>query len=92
MRNLKKQLEARRDVDRKRKKELVDAIVGPETYAAIERVQAELKTIDEQIKLLPPPHFVYAGANYFPRVGYFSSFFAAASCLCADARQCAVSR
>jgi hypothetical protein len=69
--DLKKQLEARREVDRKRKKELVDAIVGPETYSAIERVQGELQTIDKQINLLPPPHFVYAGASYFPRAGTF---------------------
>ena len=69
--DLKRELETRRDVDRKRKKELVDAIVGPGTYSTIERVQSELKAIDDQIKLLPPPRFVYAGANYFPRVGTF---------------------
>ena len=40
---LKKQLEARRIADRKRKKELVDAIVGPETYAAIDKIQAGAK-------------------------------------------------
>ena len=47
---LKKQLEARRIADRKRKQEMVDAIVGPETYAAIERFKPELKAIDEQIE------------------------------------------
>ena len=51
MRNSKKQLEARRIADRKRKQELVDAIVGPETYAAIDRFKPELKAIDDETRL-----------------------------------------
>jgi hypothetical protein len=68
---LKKQLEARRIADRKRKQELVDAIVGPETYAAIDKFKPELKAIDGKLDSLPKPRFVYTGTNYFTRVGAF---------------------
>jgi hypothetical protein len=66
-----KQLEARRASDRKRRQELVDALVGPETYAAIERIRAEFKPIDEQIARLPAPRLIYTATSYFMRVGTF---------------------
>ncbi len=67
----KKQLEARRLADRKRRQELVDAIVAPETYAAIERIKAEFKPIDDKLALLPPPQMIYTGTSYFTRAGTF---------------------
>jgi hypothetical protein len=68
---LKKKLQQRVDVDRKRRQELVDSIVGAETYAAIERVKAEVKGIDQQIEALPKPKFVYSAASFFTRAGTF---------------------
>ncbi|QOY91676.1 PSD1 and planctomycete cytochrome C domain-containing protein [Paludibaculum fermentans] len=67
----KQELETRRTADRAKRKQLVDAIVGPETYAAIERVKAEFAPIDEQLKALPKPRLVYAPASYFQRAGTF---------------------
>lgn len=67
----KKQLEARRAADRKRRQELVDATVGPETYAAIEKVKAEFKPIDDQLAKLPAPRLVYTGTSYFTKAGTF---------------------
>lgn len=68
---LKKELDARVTRDRARRQALVDAIVGQETYAATERFQAELKTVDAEIARLPPPHMVYTGTSFFPRAGTF---------------------
>ena len=62
---------ARMAEDRKRRLLLVDALVGAETYALIERVQAEAKTVDDQMAMLPKPRAVYAAAAYFPRAGAF---------------------
>lgn len=67
----KRRLEARRTADRARRKELVDALVGPETYAAIERVKAEFMPLDAQLQALPKPRLVYAPAAYFQRAGTF---------------------
>ncbi len=67
----KKRLQARVAADRKRKQELVDAIVGRETYDAIDRIQAEAKALDAKIAELPKPRYVYAAASYFPRAGAF---------------------
>ncbi|WP_321472517.1 DUF1553 domain-containing protein [uncultured Paludibaculum sp.] len=67
----KQKLEARRTADRARRKELVDALVGPETYAEIARIKAEFTPIDEQLKALPKPRLVYAPAGYFQRAGAF---------------------
>jgi hypothetical protein len=67
----KKQLETRRADDRKRRQELVDSIVGAETYATIDRIKAEFKPVDEQIALLPAPKLVYTGTSYFTRAGTF---------------------
>ncbi len=67
----KKRLEERRAADRKRRQELVDALVGPETYAAIERVRAEFKPLDEQLAALPQPRMVYTATSYFNRAGTF---------------------
>ena len=64
-------LQARMAEDRKRRLLLVDALVGAETYALIERVQAEAKTVDDQMAMLPKPRAVYAAAAYFPRAGSF---------------------
>jgi hypothetical protein len=68
---LKAELEVRRDKDRKRKTQLVEAIVGSETYARIDRIQAEMKTLDAKLAALPKPRMVYSGAAFFPRAGTF---------------------
>jgi hypothetical protein len=67
----KKRLQARVAADRKRKQELVDAQVGPETYTAINRLQAKAKAIDDKLAALPKPRYVYSAAAYFPRAGAF---------------------
>lgn len=67
----KKELEARRAADRKKKQELVNALVGPETYAAIERIREDFKPIDAELESLPKPHMVYKAASFFTRAGAF---------------------
>ena len=67
----KKRLEARRSADRAQRQTIVDSIVGPETYPAIEKGKQELAAIDAQLTALPTPKLVYSGAAYFPRVGAF---------------------
>ncbi|MBK7929910.1 MAG: PSD1 domain-containing protein [Bryobacterales bacterium] len=67
----KKELEARRVADRAKRKLLVDAIVGPDTYAAMALLEQELKAIDARVAELPKPRAVYAAASYFPRAGNF---------------------
>ena len=67
----KKELEARRVVDREARQKLVDAKVGPATYAAIEVLKAEAKILDQKIADLPAPKLVYSGAGFFARVGNF---------------------
>jgi hypothetical protein len=67
----KKQLEERRSRDRKRRQELVDAIVGKETYDAIERVKADFKPLDDALAALPKPRMIYTGTSYFTRAGTF---------------------
>jgi hypothetical protein len=67
----KRRLETRRDADRKRRKELVDLIVGPQTYATIDRIKTEFKAVDAEYDALPKPRLVYAISSYFPRVGAF---------------------
>lgn len=67
----KQKLEERRAADRAKRQVLVDAVVGAETYAAIEKMRAEMKAVDEKIALLPKPKLLYAGASYFNRVGNF---------------------
>ena len=67
----KKQLETRRAGDRKRRQQLVDAIVGPQTYAEIQSIEAEFKPIDEELARLPKPRTAYVAASYFPRAGAF---------------------
>ena len=44
---------------------------APETYAAIERIKAEFKPIDDKLALLPPPQMIYTGTSYFTRAGTF---------------------
>jgi hypothetical protein len=68
---LRKRLEARRTADRERRKALVDAIVGAETYTAIEALQSELKALDAKVEAMPKPNFVYSGASFFTRAGTF---------------------
>jgi hypothetical protein len=60
-----RRLEARRVADRKRRQEFVDAIVGRETYEAIERIKAEFAPIDAELNSLPKPSLVYAVTDYF---------------------------
>ncbi len=67
----KQQLESRRTADRAARLKLVDALVGPETYAAIAAGQQELAAIDARLAALPPPQLVYSGAAYFNRAGAF---------------------
>ncbi|MBL8211520.1 MAG: PSD1 domain-containing protein [Bryobacterales bacterium] len=67
----KKMLEERRVEDRKRRQELVDAIVGPETYAAIERIKAEFVPVDAELAKLPKPRLVYRATGFFTRMGNF---------------------
>jgi hypothetical protein len=67
----KAELEARRAKDQQARQALVDAAVGAETYAAIEKIKAEFKPIDDQLAALPKPRFVYAAPSYFERAGAF---------------------
>ncbi|MEP7365077.1 MAG: PSD1 and planctomycete cytochrome C domain-containing protein [Acidobacteriota bacterium] len=67
----KKQLDARRTADRARRKTLVDALVGQQTYAAVSLLEQEMKAIDAHIAELPKPRMVYAATSFFPRVGTF---------------------
>jgi cytochrome c553 len=57
--------------DQKRRQELVDALVGAETYAAIDKRKADVKALDAEIARLPKPELVYAASSYFERVGNF---------------------
>jgi hypothetical protein len=66
-----KQLEARRTNDRRRRQQIVDALVGPETYREIERIKSEFQAIDAEYGSLPKPRLVYAVASYFTRAGTF---------------------
>lgn len=67
----KKRLQDRVDADTRRRKELVDAIVGAETYTRITALKEQAAKIDESIAALPKPQLVYAAANYFPVMGRF---------------------
>ena len=67
----KKRLEARRTADRAERQALVDALIGPETYPAIEKGKQELAALDARLTALPAPKSVYSGAAYVPRVGAF---------------------
>ena len=67
----KKMLEARRKVDRAERQKLVEALIGPDSFTAIETLKLELNGIDQKIALLPPPKLIYSGAGYFARAGNF---------------------
>ncbi len=67
----KKMLAARRDRDRERRQQLVDAIVGAQAKAELERLQAEAKKLDTEIAALPKPSLVYAPSAWFTRMGNF---------------------
>lgn len=67
----KKRLQDRVTADTAKRKELVDTQVGPATFEAIARFEAEAKAVDEEIAALPKPRFVYGPAAYFPRSGTF---------------------
>jgi hypothetical protein len=69
--DLKAELDARRARDRQRRKQLVDAIVGAETYRQIDAIREESKAIDVQVAALPSPEFVYSGAAFFTGAGTF---------------------
>jgi len=64
-------LETRRTADRATRQKLVDALVGPETFAAIAAGQKQLASIDNRLAALPPPQLVYSGAAFFNRAGAF---------------------
>ncbi len=57
--------------DQKRRQELVDAIVGTETYTRIDRLKAQRKALDAELAALPQPEFVYAASSFFDRAGNF---------------------
>ncbi len=67
----KRALETRRAEGRARRKELVDALVGADTYAAVALLEQEIKAVDARLALLPQPRLVYAPSSYFPRAGAF---------------------
>lgn len=67
----KRRLEARRASDREKRKQLVDALVGPDVPREIEAIRQRFVPIDAEIATLPPPRRVYAGAAYFDRAGTF---------------------
>ena len=67
----KAELEARRTRDQKLRQTLADAAAGMETYAAIDRIKAEFKPIDDQLAALPKPLMVFAAPSYFDRTGTF---------------------
>jgi hypothetical protein len=67
----KARLEERRAADQKRRKELVDAIVGEQTYKAIDELKEQIKPIDAALESLPKPRYVYSAASFFPRVYAF---------------------
>ncbi len=67
----KQRLELRRTADRATRQKFVDALVGPETFAAIAVGQNELAALDARLAALPPPQLVYSGAGYFNRAGAF---------------------
>ncbi len=67
----KKMLEERRVRDRAERQKLVDAVVGPEIYKAIEGLKREVAVVDEQLAALPKPKLLYSGAGFFNRVGNF---------------------
>jgi hypothetical protein len=50
---------------------LVRAALSPATRADLDRLRAEVAGVDEEIKRLPNPQFVYAAANYFEPQGTF---------------------
>lgn len=64
-------LEARRARDQKARQALVDSLVGPDTYAAIERIKAEFAPVDAELAKLPKPNYIYAAPSYFDRQGAF---------------------
>ncbi|MBS1825022.1 MAG: DUF1549 domain-containing protein [Acidobacteria bacterium] len=57
--------------DQKQRQELVDAIVGAETYARIDRLKAQVKAVDAELAALPKPEYVYAASRFFERAGNF---------------------
>ncbi|MBL8230720.1 MAG: PSD1 domain-containing protein [Bryobacterales bacterium] len=68
---LKKELQQRAEHGTKRRKELVDAIVGDSTLHRIQELTAAAKLLDQQMAELPKPGMVYAATSYFPRMGTF---------------------
>ncbi|MGA3206188.1 MAG: DUF1553 domain-containing protein, partial [Bryobacteraceae bacterium] len=53
------------------RKSLVRAALAPATRAELDRLRAEVAAVDQEIKLLPDPQWVYAAANYFEPQGTF---------------------
>jgi len=67
----KQRLEARVAADQAQRKVVLDALVGAEAYAAIDRLRGRLKELDAELATLPKPRLVYAAASYFERAGNF---------------------
>ncbi|MCC6537517.1 MAG: DUF1553 domain-containing protein [Bryobacterales bacterium] len=67
----KERLTKRREEDRTRRAQLVDALVGPEITSAIAVRQGEIKEVDAKLSALPAPRHVYGPAAYFARAGNF---------------------
>lgn len=50
---------------------MVRAALAPSTRAELDRLRAEIASVDREIKALPKPEWVYAAANYFEPQGTF---------------------
>lgn len=68
---LKKELQQRAEEGAKRRKQLVDEIVGTAVWKRIDELNEAAKVLDQQIAGLPAPQLVYAASSYFPRAGTF---------------------
>ena len=54
-----------------RRAALVKAALPPATVAEMDRLRSEIAAVDQEIKALPKPQWVYAAANYFEPQGTF---------------------
>jgi len=54
-----------------RRAALVKAALPPSTLTEMDRLRAEIATVDHEIKALPKPQLVYAATNYFDPQGTF---------------------
>ncbi len=68
---LRKTLQEKIDQAGKRRKELVDGVVGPATLAEIDRLTRKINAEDQLLEKLPKPLIVYAGSDFFDRKSNF---------------------